>query len=116
VCKCACLGSSLLIHLDGKPKSSPASPVGKTNTEQGHGTCLDCNKQFCQAQNLPICKDAKDDEVIATCYRKIRAFGSLSIVTDLYNQNGTRPKIRPSYSYSYSPRLACWYTLASSHG
>jgi hypothetical protein len=69
LCKCACFGKSMLIGLDGKPESSPASPVGKSDTKQGHGTCLDCNKQFCQNYNLPICRDAKDEDVIATCYR-----------------------------------------------
>jgi len=70
LCKCACFGKSVLIHLDGKPKSAPASPVGKSDTKQGHGTCLDCNKQFCQDYNLPICKDAKDEDVFATCYQR----------------------------------------------
>ena len=69
LCKCACFGKSKLIGLDGKPKSSPAGPVGKSDTKQGHGTCLDCNKQFCQNYNLPICRDAKDEDVFATCYR-----------------------------------------------
>jgi len=70
LCKCACLGKSFLIHLDGKPRSSPASPVGKSDAKQGHGTCLDCNKQFCQNYNLPICKDAKNEDVVATCYQR----------------------------------------------
>jgi hypothetical protein len=69
LCKCACFGESKLIGLDGKLESSPASPVGKSDTKQGHGTCLDCNKQFCQNYNLPICRDAKEEDVIATCYR-----------------------------------------------
>jgi hypothetical protein len=69
LCKCACFGKSKLIHLDGEPKSAPASPVGKSDARQGHGTCLDCNKQFCQNYNLPICKDAKDEDIFATCYR-----------------------------------------------
>lgn len=79
LCKCACLGKSFLIHLDGKPRSSPASPVGKSDAKQGHGTCLDCNKVFCQNYNLPICKDAKNDDVVATCYRNTWLFSLCGI-------------------------------------
>jgi hypothetical protein len=36
----------------------------------GHGTCMDCNKKFCLDYNLPICKDAMEDDVFTTCFRK----------------------------------------------
>jgi len=37
---------------------------------QGHGTCNDCNKKFCLAYNLPICKNVNEDDVFTTCFRK----------------------------------------------
>jgi hypothetical protein len=91
LCKCACFGKSILIPLDGKPKSSPAGPVGKSETKQGHGTCLECNKLFCQNYNLPICKDAKDGDFFATCYRKIRLrFMALQLISTIRTGLGQR--------------------------
>lgn len=32
-------------------------------------TCNDCNRAFCLDYNLPKCKGAKEEDVIATCFR-----------------------------------------------
>jgi hypothetical protein len=32
-------------------------------------TCNDCNRRFCLDYDLPKCKGAKEDDVIATCFR-----------------------------------------------
>lgn len=34
------------------------------------GTCEDCNKQFCLKHELPICKEAKVDDVFTTCFQR----------------------------------------------
>jgi len=36
----------------------------------GHGTCKDCDKKFCLGYNLPICKDAKEENVYTTCFQR----------------------------------------------
>ena len=33
-------------------------------------TCTDCNRQFCMALDLPICKGATDEDVTTSCFRK----------------------------------------------
>lgn len=36
--------------------------------------CLDCTRSFCLENNLPVCKDAEDVDVSATCYRTFTMF------------------------------------------
>ena len=71
-CKCTCFGNSTIIQLDGNSRAStPAKPVPHGDTKTGHGTCLDCNKKFCLEYNLPICKEAKEQDVVTTCFREL---------------------------------------------
>ncbi|KAI0096270.1 hypothetical protein GGR51DRAFT_567360 [Nemania sp. FL0031] len=56
-CKCTCFKNSTLIQLG--PQAS----------------CAQCTHAFCLAQNLPICKDAKDaadtnTDVLSTCIQR----------------------------------------------
>lgn len=32
-------------------------------------SCNDCNKKFCLGYDLPVCKGAKEDDVVSTCFR-----------------------------------------------
>lgn len=42
----------------------------KETTTYGRAlTCNDCNRKFCLDYNLPKCKGAKEEDVIATCFR-----------------------------------------------
>ena len=66
-CKCTCFSNSTIIPLDGKPASGGSGPG---DAKLAHGTCADCNKKFCLEYNLPICKDAKDEDVFTTCFRE----------------------------------------------
>jgi len=50
-CKCTCFTNSTIIPL-------PAT-----------SNCNDCNRQFCIDYNLPICKTAKEADVVTTCFR-----------------------------------------------
>ncbi|KAI5848042.1 hypothetical protein BZA05DRAFT_404241 [Tricharina praecox] len=51
-CKCTCFTNSTIIPL-------PAT-----------GNCNDCNRQFCIDYNLPICKTAKEADVVTTCFQR----------------------------------------------
>ncbi|KAJ2988743.1 hypothetical protein NUW58_g3822 [Xylaria curta] len=51
-CKCTCLKNSTLIQLS--PQSS----------------CTQCTHAFCLSQNLPICKDATENNVFSTCIQR----------------------------------------------
>ncbi|CEO58565.1 hypothetical protein PMG11_03277 [Penicillium brasilianum] len=55
----------------------------EVNTDsEGHGTlteraqkyralsCNDCNRKFCLDYELPICKDAKEEDVFTTCFQR----------------------------------------------
>lgn len=44
-------------------EKTPAKPHHKL-------TCADCTRAFCLDYNLPICKDATDEDVFTTCFRK----------------------------------------------
>ncbi|KAG9682118.1 hypothetical protein KCU95_g14446, partial [Aureobasidium melanogenum] len=59
-CKCTCFSNSTIIPLSDLPGESTAKKA----------TCNDCNRQFCLSYNLPICKDAKDDDVFTTCFQR----------------------------------------------
>ncbi|KAI0401071.1 hypothetical protein F4802DRAFT_601346 [Xylaria palmicola] len=51
-CKCTCFKNSTLIQLG--PQSS----------------CAQCAHAFCLSQNLPICKDAAENDVLSTCIQR----------------------------------------------
>ena len=96
-CKCVCAGNSTIIALNPPPSSQhsslkfsrsvPAIPpkhlrrrdddgeaensaAEEEKKSQHHApTCSDCNRAFCLDQGLVICKDVKEDEVFASCFR-----------------------------------------------
>lgn len=84
-CKCICFQNSTIIPLNSPPsESSPASLLhrpalfsrdngdseGEENQKSHHTlTCNDCNRAFCLDYNLPICKNAKEEDVFAQCFR-----------------------------------------------
>ncbi|EGP88913.1 uncharacterized protein MYCGRDRAFT_56988 [Zymoseptoria tritici IPO323] len=85
-CKCTCFTNSTIIPLLGPntpapptaPPPNPGLPLTlradaddppKTPTLHPK-TCADCNKSFCLSYNLPICADAKEEDVAATCFQR----------------------------------------------
>lgn len=90
-CKCICFQNSTIIPLNSPPTTSssavshnallfPRSSVAEDDsgdTEKGNDgkkkhrdlSCNDCNRAFCLDYNLPICKNAKEEDVFATCFR-----------------------------------------------
>ncbi|KAH7330233.1 hypothetical protein BKA65DRAFT_460925 [Rhexocercosporidium sp. MPI-PUGE-AT-0058] len=70
-CKCTCFTNSTII-----PLSSHASPPPSSNKpallspRAASASCLTCNKAFCLAQRLPICKDAEEKDVLTTCFQR----------------------------------------------
>lgn len=45
------------------PSTRPSRPHHKL-------TCADCTRAFCLDYNLPICKNAREEDVFTTCFRK----------------------------------------------
>ena len=87
-CKCICFNNSTIIALNPpspshstSPRShnplprSPASPPPSkphpvTRDSPNHLSCSNCNRAFCLEQNLRICKEAKEEDVFATCFQR----------------------------------------------
>ncbi|KAF1814712.1 hypothetical protein P152DRAFT_455750 [Eremomyces bilateralis CBS 781.70] len=72
-CKCTCFSNSTIIALDGSKPSTTArsGPLSLArDPKKGSGTCSSCNKKFCLDYNLPICKDATEDDVVTTCFQR----------------------------------------------
>jgi len=68
-CKCTCYNTnSTIIPLDSPPSSASPNPSGLPS--QPHRSCADCNKQFCLSYHLPICQDATESDVFATCFQR----------------------------------------------
>ncbi|KEF58977.1 uncharacterized protein A1O9_03820, partial [Exophiala aquamarina CBS 119918] len=84
-CKCICFNNSTIIPLN--PPSSKTSshnleirspPLGERADDddktpaKAHRklTCADCTRAFCLDYNLPICKDAGDEDVFTTCFQR----------------------------------------------
>lgn len=83
-CKCICFQNSTIIPLNSPPSESHTSSpsprslprAGNDDKEQDNKkahhhtlTCNDCNRAFCLDYNLPICKNAKEEDVFAQCFR-----------------------------------------------
>ncbi|KAE9966379.1 hypothetical protein BLS_007043 [Venturia inaequalis] len=72
-CKCTCFGNSTIIQLDGTSPTTPKPSLLLTTREAakaGRGTCNDCNRAFCKNYNLPICKEAKEEDILTACFQR----------------------------------------------
>ncbi|BCR90817.1 uncharacterized protein ACHE_60703S [Aspergillus chevalieri] len=83
-CKCTCFSNSTIIPLDPpKPESSSfagnlardiADLVATDNEKRANSyqalSCNDCNRKFCLGYDLPVCKGAKEDDVVSTCFQR----------------------------------------------
>ena len=76
-CKCICFNNSTIIALN--PPSSSPSPTHPSllhrsfqddKKTQHRLTCADCNRAFCLDYNLPICKNAREEDVFTTCFQR----------------------------------------------
>ena len=82
-CKCICFNNSTIIALN-PPSPSPSHPTSPrspnplppskphpvTRDSPSHLSCSNCNRAFCLEQNLRICKEAKEEDVFATCFQR----------------------------------------------
>ena len=41
-----------------------------SSKKQSGGNCNECNRQFCLDYNLPICKNAREQDVFTTCFQR----------------------------------------------
>lgn len=86
-CKCICFQNSTIIPLNSPPSQNDPLPSSRSfprddaqneeGGEQQHHrtlTCSDCNRAFCLDYNLPICKNAKEEDVFAQCFREYLRF------------------------------------------
>lgn len=116
-CKCICFQNSTIIPLNSPPDTSSSSPQNlhlrdedstSTTTDTNGGkkhhtlTCNDCNRAFCLDYNLPICKNAKEEDVFATCFRMSLPLQITSIPTNRLHR--TRLPERPHDSNHFPPR------------
>lgn len=85
-CKCICFQNSTIIPLNAPPTTSPSSvprhiqgpfnPLTPRADETADSpkhhrlTCNDCNRAFCLDYNLPICKNAREEDVFAQCFQR----------------------------------------------
>lgn len=84
-CKCICFQNSTIIPLNSSPsQANPPAHLSRSlvrkeaenkeeDGQQEHHrtlTCNDCNRAFCLDYKLPICKNAKEEDVFAQCFRE----------------------------------------------
>jgi len=83
-CKCICFNNSTIIALNPPTASSATSErqnVGllahrdqdapaPPKQHQHKLTCADCTRAFCLDYNLPICKNAREEDVFTTCFQR----------------------------------------------
>lgn len=77
-CKCMCFSNSTII-----PLSSHASERSEPhlNLRAPAATCNMCNRAFCIAQRLPICKGAEEKDVFTTCFQRDSRKDQIVVVT-----------------------------------
>ncbi|OKO94326.1 hypothetical protein PENSUB_11593 [Penicillium subrubescens] len=60
------------VEVDTESESESGTDAGGTITERAQKyralSCNDCNRKFCLDYELPICKDAKEEDVFTTCF------------------------------------------------
>ncbi|KAM3074384.1 hypothetical protein ACMFMG_002810 [Clarireedia jacksonii] len=54
-----------LFHKHSSDKSN-----SKSHARAQAATCTMCNRAFCLAQRLPICKEAEEKDVFTTCFQR----------------------------------------------
>ncbi|EXJ58413.1 hypothetical protein A1O7_05838 [Cladophialophora yegresii CBS 114405] len=89
-CKCICFNNSTIIALNPPPSSTSAASLHNLDIRSPHPapgddssgsngeshrphrklTCADCTRAFCLDYNLPICKDAREEDVFTTCFQR----------------------------------------------
>ncbi|RYP72943.1 hypothetical protein DL769_004343 [Monosporascus sp. CRB-8-3] len=95
-CKCTCFKNSTLIQLGPSKSTSPTDPTllfsprdSDLSSQQdaqnslrsaplppgleqraASTSCTQCTRAFCLSQNLPICRDAEETDVVATCFQR----------------------------------------------
>lgn len=78
-CKCTCFTNSTIIELTPKTTSqssnllnrfSPDPPASLERRAASSADCSQCNRAFCIAQNLPICKNAEEKDIFTACFQR----------------------------------------------
>ncbi|KAI1341255.1 hypothetical protein F5Y15DRAFT_377472 [Xylariaceae sp. FL0016] len=92
-CKCTCFKNSTLIQLGPQSSSGSGSSSGSSSSSSNSqhalraveldnletptlesraasSSCTQCTRAFCLSHNLPICKDAEETDVLATCFQR----------------------------------------------
>ena len=69
-CKCICFNNSTIIALNPSSTTSVPQASPDSRDSKHHLTCSSCNRAFCLSYNLPICKDATENDVFTTCFQR----------------------------------------------
>ncbi|KAK0709269.1 hypothetical protein B0T26DRAFT_620916, partial [Lasiosphaeria miniovina] len=95
-CKCTCFKESKIIALgpqkdhpqpppppptDETPPTEDTAPIttdanssssssGLLSTRAASSSCTQCNRAFCIAYQLPICRDAEEKDVVTSCFQR----------------------------------------------
>ncbi|KAK4940566.1 hypothetical protein LTR10_019325 [Elasticomyces elasticus] len=88
-CKCICFNNSTIIALNPPTSStraehnnllavrsaaedddSSANPPVSSPRPHHKLTCADCTRAFCLDYNLPICKNAREEDVFTSCFQR----------------------------------------------
>lgn len=78
-CKCTCFSNSTIIPLSSH--SSADSSQSHLVLRAPAATCSMCNRAFCIAQRLPICKGAEEKDVFTICFQRDSRKDQIVVVT-----------------------------------
>ncbi|EDO01683.1 hypothetical protein SS1G_04158 [Sclerotinia sclerotiorum 1980 UF-70] len=71
-CKCTCFTNSTIIPLSSHSSSSSDKSDSKHDSRAPAATCTMCNRAFCLAQRLPICKEAEEKDACLVGQRTLQ--------------------------------------------
>ncbi|ORY61565.1 uncharacterized protein BCR38DRAFT_347958, partial [Pseudomassariella vexata] len=69
-CKCTCFTNSTIIRLGPQDSSSSSSPSSALSKRAASASCTQCNRAFCIQNQLPICKDAAEKDILTMCFQR----------------------------------------------
>ncbi|QSZ31246.1 hypothetical protein DSL72_000809 [Monilinia vaccinii-corymbosi] len=78
-CKCTCFTNSTIIPLSSHSTSD--KPESKHDPRTPASTCTLCNRAFCLAQRLPICKEAGEKDILTTCFQRDSTKDQIVVLT-----------------------------------
>lgn len=106
-CKCICFNNSTIIALNPPSNSNQESDASDDSSDssgrKSHRPldCSACNRAFCLDYNLPICKNAREEDIFTTCfsmYILTRMCCSLKVLLMMMLLSNTRTRFRQRWN------------------